>query len=765
MPAKTGYADATRLPSQVLSDLHSEVSRRVAGRVALEERWIEDLKQFHGIYDEDTQKKLNEAKRSQIFINHTRVKTNALAAKLSDMLFPTDDLNWGVTATPVPRLTKAAKEAEERALAAQQNAEQQQPAPQQPAPPPSPDAGAGEAAAPMGAAAAPMPAQGGAQALVEHAVSITEKLRLERVEAEKRASAMQDQIKDQLDEARWPAQARIGIMDACKLGIGVFKGPIVGAKRRRGWEVATGDRAGPAQYQMTWTPEDQPSVKRVDPWNFFPDMSVSNLEDGEGDFERHVMNRKALRALAREDGFNRDAIRRLIAGGKYTADISSMMRLRAISDEYAVVEKDTVCVWEYTGPVEARDLSALYGMVGDDEGLAETDAMDELDEVHAVIWFCGEEVLKVAPHPLDSGETIYSVFRIEPDEGTVFARGMPAILRDPQKAVNGAWRFVMDHGGAAAGPQVVVDKSQVTPEDGDWSPRPFKIWLRNGEMSLSNAKPFDQFQVNSALGEMLAIVDRLTKVLDEVSGNPAFAEGDQGAGVTKTAQGMALLTSAGNIVFRKIVKQFDDDVPATLIRRFVDWNMQFSDREEIKGDHTIIARGSSVLLVREMHAQNLIAMADRYGTHPVFGPMLRDGGLPLLRQIVKAHMLTADEILLTDDEFKKLLKDMAEQADEGADGGLEQAKLEIEKDRLAFGREELDAKIQMANMEADARRYVADQQRETTMATTAEKSNVAEAAQGFKQQIAVDDRASKERALAVEAATAAKTGKNSGGSI
>jgi len=265
---------------------------------------------------------------------------------------------------------------------------------------------------------------------------------------------------------------------------------------------------------------------------------------------------------------------------------------------------------------------------------------------------------------------------------------------------------------------------------------------------------------------MLAIEQRAMMLADEVAGMPAFAQGEQGTGVTKTAQGMAILTSAGNIVFRKIVKQFDDDVPETLIRRFFDWNMQFSPREEIKGDHKVIARGSSVLMVREMQAQNLIAMADRYGGHPVFGPMLRDNGLPLLRRIMQAHMLKADEIILTDDEFKKMLDDMAAQAAEAeGDGGAEQRRMEIETRKIEQADAELDAKVGMANATNEMAKEIALIQQDTAMMTSAEASNKGDADRAAKAFDRREDRASKERGVAVEVGMQERTGVSSGGSV
>ena len=76
----------------------------VGQRAPIEARMIEDLRQYHGRYDADTEVQMSEAKtqRSKVFANITRSKTNAAEARISDMLFPADDKNWAIAPTPIP---------------------------------------------------------------------------------------------------------------------------------------------------------------------------------------------------------------------------------------------------------------------------------------------------------------------------------------------------------------------------------------------------------------------------------------------------------------------------------------------------------------------------------------------------------------------------------------------------------------------------------------------------------------------------------------
>ena len=63
--------------------------QRVTDRSVVEERWLRNLRQYHGVYEAEEQSRLDAANGSKVFINITRNKCNAAEARLSDMLFPT----------------------------------------------------------------------------------------------------------------------------------------------------------------------------------------------------------------------------------------------------------------------------------------------------------------------------------------------------------------------------------------------------------------------------------------------------------------------------------------------------------------------------------------------------------------------------------------------------------------------------------------------------------------------------------------------------
>lgn len=715
----------------IIGRLDKEAERRVGLRHTIEQRWIADLLQKYGRYDPDTEKKLNDAEQSKLFINLTMPKTDAMEARLTNLLFPTDDKNWGIGPTPVPELTEAAKRAADLAI---QKAQQAKQASEQ----------GGEQAAAM-------------QLEADQAAQASGQLDAAVMEGKRRAELMQAEIDDQLKQSLYHAAMRDVIGDAVNLGTGVCKGPVTGDRVRKGWkrqpmqgengEPVINQDGSPAQgeYQLQMSDGNQPAMRHVDIWGFFPDMDVSKIVDGEGTYERHLLNKKKFRALGKLPGFDKDALRRLLEEGPKMSAPSYMADLRNITGEKQQIANDLYHVWEYSGPLDIEDMRAIALAVGDMGAIRDIQDIDPLAEVNAIIWFCQGELLKFAVYPYDSGECMYSVFNLVKDESSVFGYGVPWMIRDPQAALNAAWRAMMDNAGLASGPQIVVARGIVTPADGDTTLRPRKLWYVKDGLP-ANAAAFATFDIPMRQAEMQALIVLSKQILDEMAAMPQLAQGEQGAGVTKTAQGMALLMNSANVVFQRIVKNFDDDVTTPNIRRFYDWNMQFNPKEEIKGDYEVDARGSSVLLVREMQAQNLMLIAMNFGAHPVYGPMLKNKGV--LKNLFKAQMIPADEVMLTDDEIDAIF--MQTQQQEGAD----------DPERM-----KLDAQIAIEELKAGNALKLAQIERDTQMMKLAETMNMGLdkiESDLIKLRETFDH---KERIVAAEAAMAERTGQHAGGSI
>ena len=749
--------------SGFVGKLQEEADLRVNKRIQVEERWIEDLRQYHGHYSPEVLEAIRKKGGSTLYLNLTRPKTNAMMARLWDLLFPTDDRNWGIQPTPVPEMGESAEEvlqiaddAEEQFNA--QNAELIAAA----------EAGDEEAKDRL---AAEMEAL---DAVKREAESYAEQLHATIQEADRRANLMQAEIHDQLVEGSYQAECRDVIEDACKLGIGILKGPVLNYRTRQRWQKLQGGEEGGAEvYELSVTDDARPAAYRVDPWSFFPDPDARKPEDCEGFFERHLMSRKKLRKLAERDDMDKDAIRAVLAQQPNEGDTPSFITdLSALTGQKDAQVKGTYQVWEYTGPVDVEDMKLLAEAFDDAELLDEIGEGDPLVEYHAKVWFCQGYVFAFALHPLDSNEPIYSVYQLERDESSMFGFGIPYLLRHPQAMVNGAVRMMMDNAALSVGPQVVVNRKAVEPQDDDWTLKPLKVWERNGTETGPGFPPFETYDIPSNQQYLAAIIDLGRAAVDEEAGIPDIAAGEIGASPQQTAHGISMLMNAANVLFKRFVKNFDDDVTVPMVRRFYHWNMQFSDKEDIKGDYEVDARGSSVLLVREMQSQNLIAIAKTFGDHPEYGPLIKHD--EVLKEIFRAHMLPAEQVTRSARELTKFLEEKKKQNNPEQQARLMEA--EAKQKDVELRAMEIDAKVQIANMEADSRVQVAQLNYDADMMTLAEKLNLqveelqakmteAREERMARQAIAARQVDANERRLAVEVAMKQRTGESSGGAI
>jgi hypothetical protein len=281
---------------------------------------------------------------------------------------------------------------------------------------------------------------------------------------------------------------------------------------------------------------------------------------------------------------------------------------------------DRYVVWEYHGPLECDEVETILTVMQGAGGRQKwRDDYSELDEVRVIVFFCDGKLLKIEPDwLLDTNETLYSVVSFEKSETSVLGGyGVPAMMRDPARAVAAAWRMLLDNAGLSVGPQVVVDKARIEPENGVWKLEPRKVWKKTGDDLATDAKPFEVFNIPSNTAELVQVIELALKFIDETTSLPLIAQGEQGAHITDTAGGMSMLMNSANVIFRNVVKNWDDDMTTPMIRRFYDWNMQFNPKEEIKGDLQVEARGTSALLVRELQSQNLMLITERWSSHPV----------------------------------------------------------------------------------------------------------------------------------------------------
>jgi hypothetical protein len=134
-----------------------------------------------------------------------------------------------------------------------------------------------------------------------------------------------------------------------------------------------------------------------------------------------------------------------------------------------------------------------------------------------------------------------------------------------------------------------------------------------------------------------------------------------------------------------------------------------------------------------------MTMCMQFTGHPVLGPLVK--AAPLLRKTVQAHMISADEIVMTDDEIAQAqqAQQQAQQQNQGQDDP-----------RAAIEMKKIEAAMQKAQLDADTKIQVAQINRETELAKLAAAQNLTVEQMRSKLQMQAADQEHKERIFAAE---------------
>ena len=569
--------------------------------------------------------------RSTVFIGMTRQKTNSAEARLSDILLPTDDRNWGIQPTPDPKMMGMSKSEQ-----------------------PAVDPATGQQMVD--------PKTGQPMAHKDIARNMMEMAR-------DKAAAMQRTIDDQLVEAEYNGEIRKVMHDAAVLGTGVIKGPVVTNRMRKAWQPMT-DGYGETVHQVTMVQEIDPASFRVDPRNCWPDPAAGeDIHDGKGLYERTQMTAKQVRDLAKQPGYMKEQLRRVLEEGPQRSATLEELRDETERDQ----TRATYDVWEYWGEIDKEDLLAS-GV----DGIDKED--DELKTISACVVVINSTVVKAFLNPIENG----------------------------QKVLNAAWRQMMDNAGVSSGPQIVIKAGTIQPADKQWQLSSRKIWYASDDVD-DVRKAFTTFEFNSHQAELSAIIKMAAELADQETGVPMLMQGEKGS-APDTVGGMQMLMNNSNVVLRRLVKQFDDMVTKPHIKRYYDYNMMYNEDEEVKGDFTIDARGSSALLIRDIQNQSFLNLLAA-GANPIYGVYLDTQ--KLFEKALQAQHIDPAEVFKSDEEIEQIKEQQKQMAQQGQQ---QDPRLMAAQIRAQSTMEQAKAQNQSDMMELQTRQQIAQQQAQMRMA-------------------------------------------------
>jgi hypothetical protein len=583
MPKKKGIVQKTvesaESPSPNRSDILHALGMSLAKkfdlykrlRSAKEREWIQSLRQHKGLYDPDTLSKL-EPNSSKVYPKVTRAKDNLVLSKLHEMLFPASDRNWSIEPTPVPNLPRDILKALFLSLI--------------------------------------RPDEQG-----NRIPPTAEEVNRATQEFTKRAcEEMQSQMDDQLIEMKYTVKVGKPVLrSGVVYGTGIAKGPLVNRASHPSYNINGHD------VTVSTTDVSVPYFDFIPLWSWYPDLTVTEQEDMEGSFERHIYSRHQLRQLAALSGFNSSYITSYITNhqsGDYTPEPWEPTLWELTSESPTGTRKTEFgdyinmgnssagfpnyggkyVVLEYWGYVDGHDLAAC----GEEVPEGELDS-----EIYANIWLLGGVPIKGVISPEPNRGSPYKLFYYEKDETSLYGEGLPLAIRHSQLSISAASRMCLNNASIAAGPMIEINTDLVDIETTDpLKIHPMKVWFRSGMGMESQYPGIRMYNMDSHIQEYLSIINQFMQFGDIEATLPTWMIAEPTKSANETAGAVSMKMGTINISLRDLVRNFDDYTESVVESLYL-WNMEYNTRRDIKGDYKVRARGSTSLIMKEVRMNGL----------------------------------------------------------------------------------------------------------------------------------------------------------------
>lgn len=512
-------------------------------RRGAEIRWLEDLRQYRGVYEDAP-----ESGMSQYFRKITRTKVKAIDSRLNELTFPAGSsypwtLNPGETSDI---------EVNPEAIAMLE---------MQTGQPISPEILAD----------------------------------LQMAEAQKRAETMKKEMDDQIKALQFRKVIKQVIHSGNLYGTGVMKGPLITQREVRHYARDP--------LTNTWKPQRvqvvEPYVEFVPVWEWYPDTAATELEDCDGVFQRHIKTRSGMRELARRPDFDAEVILDYV---KSHADGDAQMEhfetsLRNLGYESMTLDPRSKRfeVIEFWGVIDARDLA--------ETGISAED-IDMADEYWVNIWLLKNRIIKIAVEPIDGVRIPHFVYYYEKDETSIFGDGVPFIIRDDQEGLNASRRAMIDNAAVGSGPMLEANVDLLTPDEDPNAIFPRRVFKRNGvgvEAQYPAIRPID---VNVHTNDYMVMGNKFEQDIHE-STVPSYMHGETDRGVGRTVGGLSMLMGTAQSSLKDQLATLEDNVIEPFLQALYAWNMQFNEKDGIRGDFKVSIAGTSSLVAKEVRAQAL----------------------------------------------------------------------------------------------------------------------------------------------------------------
>lgn len=559
--------DLTRLGQE----LRQLFERYRSDRRIAELKWLRNLRQYLGIYDPDIESLLSKD-RSRAYPRLTRVKCISVLSRIMNMMFPGNERNWALDASPSAEMDPAQIERAIVRLAKKYKDD-------------------------------------GIQPVIDEEFVETAAQQLSEEQAEKLSKVIDDQLTELGGDQTldYVSLNRKVLQSGIMYGLGLLRGPFVRTVKRTVWRM-DGMTGQPAPQEITLY---KPQYEFQSLWDCYMDMSAKSIWEGDGYFIRKVFGRAQFRKLADRPNFFADQVRTYLQrfpNGNYKEqsfeqELRTMGVATNVNTQKAEGGKFEVIVWH--GPVSGELLRKAGVEVADDR-LA--------DDIDAEIWMIDDVVISADMNVWRSlGVEVRNLhaFLFDEDDTSPVGSSLPDVMRDSQMSVAASVRMMLDNASVVCGPIMELNTDLLRQDQDISSVHAYKIFYREGMDAAAQYPAVRQINVDGHLGDLKGVAEMFMQFADmETFVGPATGGdmGDMPSEPMRTAAGASMLRGDNALPFKDIIRNFDVFTQSVILS-LVRFNEKFNPNNTPKGDFNVIARGATSLMAKEVRGIQVDTLA------------------------------------------------------------------------------------------------------------------------------------------------------------
>lgn len=643
----------------LVQELQLDMDKAVTARKDVDARMIDDELQYMGKRRLQYSKYMpNDSVTDQTedddesAVHSTRHKTEMIAARLIDMMLPTN---------AVPFRVEADEDPDPECVPTFQKPQVAPPQEGQPPPPPPSATDSGSALD----------------------------------DANQRAAAkMFEKIKKQALEGGFLKHGRKAIRDACQRGVGITTGPHTAYKRK---VKVKGDQA-----DVSIDKTSVPGYEYVNPWYFWYDMTPT-MEQSRKSWLLHLWDRSELMEFKKYPNVLSYPVDQLLElkdddlKKQFPTNISAVLLSRnkalqlvePIDTRYAIIK----CF----AALPAEKLERVTGIKWD-----HPDTMPLVE-----IWWCNGKCLKWKLSPLECGWRMpYYAFTPLPLDDTIYGWSVPYLMRSSQRFAEGALDATQINAAVSAAPLLFVRKGKVAPADGKWRLRGPKVMDVTGEEDRPIADSFGAFTIPSNVEQNLLLFKLAQDMIDQDTWFSQLASGNITSVQDAPASSVASLVNLNTVFQRMVAANADDQWFTPFCQQWGVWNLMYDEDPEIKGDFNYAGTASSALVAKDIQIQHTQVVA-QMSDSPRWSYMTDD--FSLFEAITsQLDIPNRDTVLLP---REKAMEKLAQSQGSGPPPELQAKQMEIEsRERIEMARLQNDAQKAQMSAEIDKMRMQTDLQ-------------------------------------------------------